>query len=673
MKDPKRKKFAVILIFFISYNFISLSSSCDNSRDLIEVNTSDIVPFLNSRRIHQNETEILGFFDPENVSAFINEYIPTITVFGPLGPVEIAGGAISIVKDGELFLAEGFGYANRGDNVLVDVNETLFRVGSISKTFIAVAVLQLVEDGLLDLNEDINAYLTTFSIPDAFNEPVTLLHLLTHTAGFESTSYLGSSTDPSEIPSLEDVLSDSIPNRIRPPGEVSSFSNYGITLAGYIVEQISGVSFDRYIETNVLLPLEMNHSTFSQPLPSDLLSNLSESYSSALSPANFEYVTMYPGDSLSSSPVDMAKLMIALLDNGSSNGNGILSYDSLVSMRSDHFKWHPSVSGVCLGMYHFDTLNQSIIGHTGVRGYYSNIMALIPEENIGIFITCNSQYGLNAIYSLFYGLQNQYYPYEYSNSTEAIIEPMKNYQSRVSRYTGTYMFNQRFLSDSSLEFEISSVGGGRIAVTNQGVFWEEINFVEVEPLLFREVSGTYDITLAFAKDQQGHITLMSPSWIDPTGGFDKVHPWYDPLEFQQILIVVLTILSLSTFFGWGYIAYANLESGRKADKLITRLTKWYLLLIYIVSQVFLLSYNERMNSKTVIISEMPTFLADIYPLVYILSVTILISVLLAFLAWWGKGNNENAPYWTLRTRIHYSIVVAIYLGFFWLFSYWMFI
>ncbi|MHA1967767.1 MAG: hypothetical protein ACW964_08200 [Candidatus Hodarchaeales archaeon] len=166
---------------------------------------------------------------------------------------------------------------------------------------------------------------------------------------------------------------------------------------------------------------------------------------------------------------------------------------------------------------------------------------------------------------------------------------------------------------------------------------------------------------------------MSPSWIDPTGGFDKVHPWYDPLEFQQILIVVLTILSLSTFFGWGYIAYANLESGRKADKLITRLTKWYLLLIYIVSQVFLLSYNERMNSKTVIISEMPTFLADIYPLVYILSVTILISVLLAFLAWWGKGNNENAPYWTLRTRIHYSIVVAIYLGFFWLFSYWMFI
>ncbi|MHA2074673.1 MAG: serine hydrolase domain-containing protein, partial [Candidatus Hodarchaeales archaeon] len=357
MKDPKRKMFVVILFFFISFNFLFLSSSYDSTKDAINDNTSDIVPFLNSLRINQNETEILGFFDPENVSAFINEYIPTITVFGPLGPVEIAGGAISIVKDGEIFLAEGFGYANRDDNVLVDVNETLFRVGSISKTFIAVAVLQLVEDGLLDLNEDINAYLTTFSIPDAFNEPVTLLHLLTHTAGFESTSYLGSSTDPSEIPSLEDVLSDSIPNRIRPPGEVSSFSNYGITLAGYIVEQISGVSFDRYIETNVLLPLEMNHSTFSQPLPSDLLSNLSESYSSALSPANFEYVTMYPGDSLSSSPVDMAKLMIALLDNGSSNGNGILSYDSLVSMRSDHFKWHPSVSGVCLGMYHFDTLN----------------------------------------------------------------------------------------------------------------------------------------------------------------------------------------------------------------------------------------------------------------------------------------------------------------------------
>ncbi|MFX0087542.1 MAG: serine hydrolase domain-containing protein, partial [Candidatus Hodarchaeota archaeon] len=524
-----RKMISSVII--ISFTFISLLSCCSYKDSSNSITSKNIIEdsFLNSLKINQNENETVGFVDRQNVSLFITNFINE-----QLTQIPIAGGAISIVKDGELFLAEGFGYSNLANNELVNANETLFRVGSISKSFIAAAVLQLVEDGLLDLNTDINSYLTTFKIPDSFKEPITLSNLLTHTAGFEATSYLSSSIDPSQIPTLEEVLNDSIPNRIRPVGEASSYSNYGAALAGYIVEQVSGMAFETYIEENIFTPLGMNHSTFLQPLPTPLLSNLSTSYSTTINPAPFQYITLYPGDALSSTPTDIAKYMVALLDNGSGVGNDILEKESIQNMLDDHFKWHPSVSGVSLGLVHMDTLNKSVIGHTGSINNFNSFMALIPEENIGVFITSNTQNTLDSCGYLFYSLLNEYYPYVYENSTDAIIEPMDNHRSRVSRYTGSYIINQRYFSaagDSALQYEVLPSGGNIRIGEIQG-----ISFVEVEPLLFREATGTYNIKIAFGADKSGYITRMYLSWFDPTSGFDKIHHWYNPVEFQMLLI-----------------------------------------------------------------------------------------------------------------------------------------
>lgn len=179
----------------------------------------------------------------------------------------IAGGAIAVVKDGSVLFQKGFGHADVEAERPVDPETTMFRVGSVGKLFTATAVMQLVEQGQLDLDEDVNAYLD-FAIPETYDEPVTLAHLLTHTAGFEAR-WIGMWPDSEEgVEPLGEWLRDHRPARVRPPGIVVSYSNYGMSLAGYIVERVSGLAYGDYVEQHILAPLGMDHSTASQPVRS---------------------------------------------------------------------------------------------------------------------------------------------------------------------------------------------------------------------------------------------------------------------------------------------------------------------------------------------------------------------------------------------------------------------
>src|SRR5205085_4197813 len=158
--------------------------------------------------------------------------------------------------------------------------KSLFRPGSISKVFTAIAVMQMVEQGKLDLDRDINNYLD-FALPQTYPEPITLRRLLTHTAGFEETLKNLFVPSAREMRPLRDYLIAAMPARIFSPGKVPSYSNYGLTLAGYILERISGEPFDKYIASHILTPLKMDHSTFAQPLPEALEANMSPGYLAA--------------------------------------------------------------------------------------------------------------------------------------------------------------------------------------------------------------------------------------------------------------------------------------------------------------------------------------------------------------------------------------------------------
>ncbi len=197
-----------------------------------------------------------------------------------LGSNDIAGAVVVVVKDGQVLFAKGYGYANVEARKPVSPDDTLFRVGSVSKLFTWTAVMQLVEQGRIDLDADVNRYLD-FKIPEAFGQPVTVRHLMTHTAGFEDSLQGLFGSDPKQTADLRALLLAHPPARIYAPGTTPAYSNYGALLAGYIVQRVSGEDYATYVQRHILAPLGMAHATASQPLPASLAPLMSTGYARA--------------------------------------------------------------------------------------------------------------------------------------------------------------------------------------------------------------------------------------------------------------------------------------------------------------------------------------------------------------------------------------------------------
>ena len=197
----------------------------------------------------------------EDLEAFLDGTMPA-----QLNREDIAGAVIAVVKDGKVLFAKGYGFSDVEKRTPVTPDATLFRPGSISKLFTWTSVMQLVEQGKLDLDKDVNEYID-FKIPQAFGKPVTLKDIMTHTAGFEETARDLFVADAQHMTPLDQYLKEHMPRRIFPPFVVPAYSNYATTLAGYIVQRVSGKPFSQYVADNIYTPLEMTRTTFVQPLP----------------------------------------------------------------------------------------------------------------------------------------------------------------------------------------------------------------------------------------------------------------------------------------------------------------------------------------------------------------------------------------------------------------------
>ena len=215
-----------------------------------------------------------------DLEAFLDGIMPA-----QLEREDIAGAVIGVVKDGWVILAKGYGYSDLAKRAPVTGDSTLFRPGSISKLFVWTSVMQLVERGKLDLDRDVNEYLD-FNIPPAFGKPITLRNIMTHTPGFEETGKDLFVPDLLHMRTLEQYVKEHIPARIFPPGTVPAYSNYATTVAGYIVQRVSGMPFEKYVAENIYAPLEMKRTTFVQPLPGDLEPLMSTGYARAPKPSN---------------------------------------------------------------------------------------------------------------------------------------------------------------------------------------------------------------------------------------------------------------------------------------------------------------------------------------------------------------------------------------------------
>ena len=322
--------------------------------------------------------------DPKDIAAFLDGLVPL-----QIEQNDIAGVTISIVKDGQVIFAKGYGYADVKAKKPVSAEKTLFRIGSITKLFTWTSVMQLVELGKLDLDADINTYLD-FEIPKTFGKPVTMRNLMTHRGGFQETIKNLGAQNSGKV-DLAKYVRENIPAQIFEPGTTPSYSNYGTALAGYIVERVSGIPFDSYVEANIYKPLGMTQSTLRAPLPKGMEADMSTGYHlGSGEPVPFEIVNGYPAGSQSSSAADMAKFMIALLNGGAIGEARILKAETLAAMQNTVTALDERQNGIALGFYEVARGPLRTIGHGGDTIAFHSDMHLIPSQRFGFFVSYNS-------------------------------------------------------------------------------------------------------------------------------------------------------------------------------------------------------------------------------------------------------------------------------------------
>jgi CubicO group peptidase (beta-lactamase class C family) len=324
--------------------------------------------------------------DAADLGAFFDGVIPL-----QLEHSDIAGASVLVMKDGKLLLQKGYGFADAKEQKPVDPMDTIFRLASISKLFTWISVMQLQEQGKLDLDTDVNNYLD-FKIRPAFGKPITLRNLMTHTGGFEEEARNILLIKTKKTLTLRDFLIENQPLRLFAPGTIPAYSNYGVGLASYIVQRISGELFERYVAEHILGPLGMTHSSFYQPLPKELEKLPSEGYrESTEKPAlGFEVFNPAGAGGLSSTASDMGRFGQALLNGGALDGKRILKSETLDAMYTPQFRASNQMPPICMGFYETWRNGLHWIGHEGDLIAFHSLFFLERSQKLILFVSFNT-------------------------------------------------------------------------------------------------------------------------------------------------------------------------------------------------------------------------------------------------------------------------------------------
>ena len=399
----------------------------------------------------------------EDVNAWLDGFMPYA-----LGKGDIPGAVVVVVKDGQILTERGFGYANVDKKIKVDPKTTLFRPGSISKLFTWTALMQQVEQGKVDLNADVNQYID-FKIPPYEGKPITVLNLMTHTPGLEEQVKDLITVTPRDYVHFDALLKRWVPKRIYAPGTTPAYSNYGASLAGYIVQRTSGEPFDAYVEHHILAPLGMAHSTMSQPLPANLKPLMAEGYRSGKDkPYGYEFVSAAPAGSLAASGDDMARFMIAHLQNGQYNGQQILKPETAQLMHSPaNVPFPGGLNGMAHGFYQTNINGLSVIAHGGDTVAFHSDLHLFLDKNVGIFVSMNSAGKEGAAQplrnSLFEDFADRYFPENPNAVQKAVAAGAKDDAEKLAGvYSTTRGSRSNFLAIADL------IGQEKVTVDKDG-------------------------------------------------------------------------------------------------------------------------------------------------------------------------------------------------------------
>ena len=478
-----------------------------------------------------------------DVEAWLDGYVPNT-----LARDDLASAVVVVVKDDAVLVAKGYGYADVEKRTPVDPAKTLFRPGSISKLYTWTAVMQLVEQGKLDLDKDINGYID-FSIPPFDGKPITLRQLMSHSAGFEDVGKHLFASSVERLMPLGDYLKQVLPPRRFAPGTVSAYSNYGTALAGYIVERASGEAWNDYVEKNIFAPLRMQHATFRQPLPEALAPDMAGAYGKASEPVKpYELVIPAPAGSMSVAGLDMARFMLAHLHDGRYGDAQILKPETAQQMHAAGFRPIAGLDAMSLGFIGGTRNGQQVIGHGGATEYFQSDLRLIPAAKVGYFISVGGPGDkATALNRAFYGaFMNRYFPVEITQPPATSTarahgqQVAGHYENSRAGFTSFFAL-VNLLSQATVSVNADdtlSVSAIRDAAGNPKR-WREVGDYR-----WQEVGGN---ALVAASMQDGKVfalwtTDSSPVAMLMPAPASRSAAWNTPLLLATVAVPVLTIV-----------------------------------------------------------------------------------------------------------------------------------
>jgi CubicO group peptidase (beta-lactamase class C family) len=481
---------------------------------------------------------------------------------------DVAGAVVAVVKNGEVIFAKGYGFADVKKQKPVDAERTMFRPGSISKLFTWTAVMQLVEQGKLDLDHDVNEYLD-FKIPPRSDGPITLRNIMTHTPGFEEQIKALIVSDPKQLVPLQVYAREKTPVRIFKAGSTPAYSNYATALAGYIVERVSGQSFDDYIDAHLFKPLEMSHATFRQPLPAAFEADMSNGYALASQPAKpYEIVVAAPAGSLAASGVDMAHFMIAHLEGGEYHGARILGPETLKMMHETPTDMIPPLNRMMLGFYEQNYNGHRIISHGGDTVYMHSYLHLLLDDHVGLFVSVNSQGREGAAGAirgaLFDDFLNRYFP----GTPDARTVDAKTAAEHAKLMAGYYESSRR--AETSFMSIGNFAGPFKLVVDKDGFLTASSfkgrngaprRYREVAPFVWRDVESGWRLA---AKVTDGRVQRFSMDEISPFTVYEPVRWWRSPGWLLPAVEISFAALLLTTLL-WPVAAIVRRRNNLKLD------------------------------------------------------------------------------------------------------------
>ncbi len=534
------------------------------------------------------------------IDKYMSQYIGNTTM----------GAAVAVIKDGKMVFSKGYGYSDKENRKKVNANSTVFEFASISKLFTWTAVMQQVEKGKIDLNENILSYLPQEFIKKlkhklSFEKPITMLDLMNHTAGFEERYFDGDVIHQDELSgSLEDALLKSMPKQVYKPGTVVAYSNFGAALAGYIVECVTGEKLYDYLEKNIFQVIGMT-STTANPRYADIsyiVDNKAKGYDSNLNQSSWTYVDAYPDGSLNGTVTDLANFAIAFMKDKTPLFEKQAIQNELFTTT---YQANKDMTGCAHGFWEYMD-GVLYYQHGGAQTGFTSLMSFSPSTKTGLIILTNNAGETNVTYGLTKKLLG--------NNEPKQIHAGINLPDSHELDGMEFSTSRRNYTDVTKLLGVLSGNDKVKAIDNNTIKYKDLTFVQTEPYLYElkdeHVSDVVKMVgnkIFFVKDKDNNISKINEGGV-VAKEYLRMKPPYTNLflivEGILYLIIVLAFLLYPLFLIISTvlkrkkkILYSKEEKKQRVISILLNLIGFAITL----NQILLMSYLLGINTSPSIV------------------------------------------------------------------------